>query len=208
MDTIDFTRLNKELYHAGRTVQEVAAERATFLAVNGQGEPGGEAFQRAFESLYSVCYTLRFQRRQAGGADFKMPRPECLWYVAEGEAAGPARWAWRLQLRVPDDVTAQEVRAARRAVHERKGLDTAGVRRVSWREGRALQVLHVGPYDEVAPVYEALSTAAQERGYRVRGPAHEVYLNDPGRVAPERLRTIVRMPVSHPRPAHAHGTCA
>lgn len=205
MRTMDFAKQDKELYHATRQVQEISAERGMFLAVDGHGAPGGEAFQQALQHLFTVAYALKAQLKAAGQVDFKVPKLECLWYDADLQHTDPSRWRWRAQLRVPASVTPAQVKAARKAAQERRGLDARDVHRVTWREGKALQRLHVGPYDAVAADYEALGEEAQRRHYRVRGPAHEVYLNDPQRVPPERLRTILRLPISHPRPAHARG---
>lgn len=205
MRTVDFTKENKELYHATRRVEEITAERGVFLAVDGQGTPGGPAYRQALEHLFTVAYTLKFQLKAEGLTDFKVPKLECLWYGQDMQHTDPSQWRWRALLRVPDSVTPVQVKAARKTAAERKGVDAADVHRVTWREGNALQLLHVGPYDAVGSDYEALGAEAKRLHYRVRGPAHEVYLNDPQRVAPERLRTIVRLPVSHPRPAHAYG---
>jgi len=205
MRPVDFSQQHKELYHATRRVQEVTAERGVFLAVDGQGAPGGPEFHQALEHLYTVAYTLKAQLKAAGTGDFKVPKLECLWFVDDPQRTGPSQWKWRALLRVPQSVTPAHLKAARKAVAERKGWDLRDVRRVSWREGRALQLLHVGPYDAVAPAYQALGEAAAHSHYRVRGPAHEVYLNDPQRTAPDKLRTIVRLPISHPRPAYAAG---
>ena len=77
--------------------------------------------------------------------------------------------------------------------------------RVAWREGRALQVMHVGPYDQVGPTYAMLGEHAAELGYRVKQGGHEIYISDPRRVAADKLKTIVRLPISHPRPSYARG---
>jgi hypothetical protein len=205
METIDFGKQYRELYHAGRKVQEVHAERGAFLRVTGRGEPGGEAFQRAIEALFSVAYTLKFQLKGAGVLDFKVPKLECLWDTDDVEGTPPEDWEWRLQIRIPDVVTGAQVGAARKAVKAKGAVDPALVRRTSWKEGLALQVMHVGPYDQVGASCEQLAVTVQELGYRQRGPVHEVYISDPRRTAPERLRTVVRMPISHPRPAYARG---
>jgi hypothetical protein len=203
MEAVDFTRLHKDLYRASKVVQEVTAERGVFLAVDGQGAPGEDAFRNAIERLYTVAYTLRHQLRGAEGGDFKVPRLECLWTFDDPQRTAPDEWRWRLLLRVPATVTSAHLKAARSAVAARKGLDARDVRRIAWREGRGLQRLHVGPYDAVAGVYRVLEKEADRLGYRVRGPVHEVYLNDPQRVPPEKLRTIVRLPVAHARPSYA-----
>ncbi len=137
--------------------------------------------------------------------DFKVPKLECLWDTNDVEGTPREEWEWRLQIRIPDAVSGAQVSAARKAVKVKGTVDPALVRRASWKEGRALQVMHVGPYDQVGAACEQLVATAREMGYRPRGPAHEVYVSDPRRTAPERLKTVVRMPVSHPRPTYARG---
>lgn len=92
-------------------------------------------------------------------------------------------------------MTARALTGVRKALAEKKGLDTRSVKRIAWAEGRALQVLHVGPYNEVGGVYRRLIAEAAARGLSCAGPGHEIYLNDPRRVPPGEIKTIVRMPV-------------
>lgn len=203
MNKITFEKELKPLYTARNNVEEIENPRGVYLAIDGVGAPGGEAYGAALEALYATTYTLKFQLKTAGVVDFKVPRLEALYY--DPPTIPMDDWRWRLMLRVPDDVGGAEVKAARKAVREKKGLDVSGVRRVSWKEGKALQTLHVGPYSECGEAWSRVHEAAVEHGYRERGPGHEVYLSDPGRTDPEKLRTIVRMPISHPRPTHARG---
>jgi hypothetical protein len=205
MQTIDFAKEHRELYHAGKKVQEIDAQRASYLRVKGKGAPGAEAFQRAIEALYSVGYTLKFQLKHGGELDFKVPKLECLYDLGDAGETPPDQWEWRLQLRIPDQITADQVRAAKSAVKAKGQVDPADVRRTSWKEGRAVQVMHVGPYDQVGTSYRLLKETARELGYRERGPCHEIYISDPRRTAPEKLKTIVRMPISHSRPSYARG---
>ncbi|MFZ0427024.1 MAG: GyrI-like domain-containing protein, partial [Acidobacteriota bacterium] len=88
-----------------------------------------------------------------------------------------------------------DIEAAKNTVRARKGIDTNVVKDVHLKEGRSIQVLHVGLYDEVGPVYERLMGHMTAQGLSCSGPPHEVYINDPRRVAPERIKTIVRIPI-------------
>jgi len=194
MATIDFTKSLKDLYTATKTIQEVRPGTGTFLAVDGQGEPGGTAFQDAIRDLYTVAYTLKFACKLGGGCDFKVNKLEGL-YFSDPAATPKAQWQWRLLVRIPDEVSSKHVADARRAVREKKGLDVASVKRLRWKEGPALQVLHVGPYDQVGPTYAQLEAFAQAEGREVSCPAHEIYLSDPRMTPPERIKTIVRLAV-------------
>lgn len=206
MKKVDLGRELKGLYTATSKVGEVTADRGEFLCVDGKGAPGGAEFQRAIEVLYSVAYTVKFSLKKAGLLDFTVPKLEWLWLVGDPKAIPMSQWEWRAMIRIPSEVTRAHINEAGKLVGEKKGLDVSGVRRISWREGRALQVMHTGPYDGVEEAYEKLHARADELGYRVKGRTHEIYLNDPNRVAHQKLKTIVRLPISHPRPAYARGS--
>lgn len=205
MKTIDLRKDLKDLYTATSKVKEVIAERGTFLCVDGEGEPGGEAYTTAIGALFAVAYTTKFTLKKAGVVDFKVPPPECLWLFDDPKSTPRSRWPWRLMIRVPDEITAAHLKEVRKGLKEKKGLDASGVRRRSWRPGRALQVMHVGPYDKLEESYAKLSARAGEIGATPKVGCHEVYLSDPRRAAPERLKTIVRMPIALPRPPYARG---
>ncbi len=194
MAKIDYKKSLPQLYGARREVEEVRVPSGNFLAVDGVGEPGGAAFQDAMHQLYTLAYTTKFSMKKAGGADFAIPPVECLWLE---DLCGKQRreWRWRVMLRVPPCVKAPTLREVRKAIAVKKGPATDAVRRITWAEGRTLQVLHVGPYDQVGASYQQLTDVAAARGLQCVGPAHEVYLNNPRRVAPARIKTIVRMAV-------------
>lgn len=200
MQTIDFAKELKPLYTAKKKIEEVNAERGIYLIIEGRGEPGGEAYVEAIGKLYAVAYTLKFALKAEGVVDFKVPKLECLWLFDDPEKLPREQWPWRLQIRIPDEVKSPQLRQTIKGIREKKGEDCSMVRRRSWKEGRALQVLHVGPYESLGETYGRLHSEVETLGYRERGPAHEVYISDPRRTAPERLKTIVRMPIAHPRP--------
>lgn len=196
MDRIDFKRTQRDLYSATGKIKPVEAQEAAFLCVDGQGEPGGEAFQQAIQGLYSVAYTLKFAVKEAGVIDFVVAPLESLWYDDPKQVPDMSKWRWKVLIRIPDEVTPEQVQDARDAVREKKGIDVSNVMAIRWDEGSCLQTMHLGPYDQVAPTYVKLDAEAEEKGMAVSGPGHEIYLSDPRRVAPEKLKTIVRMPVA------------
>jgi hypothetical protein len=194
MEIIDYSKTLKQLYTATTEIQEVNVETGIFLAVEGQGEPGGEVFQNRIQCLYATAYTLKFTLKYDGVLDFKMGKLECL-YLSEPAKTPMKEWRWRFLLRVPEGLTPQHLAQAKKSLKERKGLDAAVVKRIRWKEGRALQVLHVGPFDQVAATYARLVAYAQQHGLQTQCAGHEIYLSDPRRVAAEKLKTIVRLPV-------------
>lgn len=194
MEKIDLKSEHKELYRAAARIKEVRADKGVFLAVDGKGEPGGELYQQAINMLYSLAYTTKFQLRNDGVLDFGVCNLECLWF--DDPATKPiSEWRWRLLVRIPEQVKARDLASARKVIKERKDLDVSAVQRIELTEGRAIQVLHVGPYDRISETYQKLVEHARSNGLALKGTGHEVYLNDPRRTAPEKLKTIVRMPV-------------
>jgi hypothetical protein len=192
---VDFRKLYPDLYRESRNIAEVRAGRGVFLAVDGVGEPGSQAYQDAIGVLYALAYTAKFTFKNAGLGDFAVPALECLYF--DDPATTPKeQWRWRVQLRIPEEVSAGALSDVRKALAEKKGLDTRAVKRITWAEGRALQLLHVGPYDQVSVVYRELMAEAAARGLACTGPGHEIYLNDPRRVDRAKIKTIVRMPVT------------
>ncbi len=195
METIDLKKDHEELYRAKGTTEELLVPAGAFLAVDGKGDPGGTAYQAAIEALYSVAYTMKFALKGAGVLDFTIPNLECLWF-SDPNATSRAEWEWCLLIRVPDRIGEEQVADAGRQVLAKKGIDASAVRRIESDGGRAIQVLHIGPYESVADSYGTLRAYAQERGLELENVGYEVYLNDPRRTAPERLKTIVRIPLA------------
>lgn len=196
MDKIDFKKTMKALYRATSKVERVNPGEGTFFAVDGCGAPGGEAFEKAIQNLYPVAYTVKFALKNAGTIDFVVPPLEALWYDNPNDVPDMSQWRWRTMIRVPACVSSEDLRAAQDSILDKKGTDTSDVRLVTWAEGGSLQVLHIGPYDEVGATYEQLQRSAQTENLALRAPGHEIYLSDPRRTAPEKLKTIVRMPIA------------
>ena len=195
MDKIDFKKTMKELYRATKKVARVKPGEGSFLAVDGEGTPGGEAFEKAIQNLYPVAYTMKFALKKAGTIDFVVPPLEALWHDDPVEVPDMSQWRWRTMIRVPESVTTEHLQEAQQSILERKGTDTSDVQLVRWEEGECLQVLHVGPYDQVGAIYEQLQSSARLENLTLGSPGHEIYLSDPRRTAPEKLKTIVRMPI-------------
>ena len=175
-----------------------------FLMIDGRGDPStSEEYEDALQALYGAAYTLKFTLKKAEPErDFKVAPLEGLWWADE-EVPTMAElqrdrdaWNWTMMIAVPDAVTAAEVTAAAEAAAKRRELPAAArVRLERFAEGLAAQIMHVGPYADEAPTIERLHAFAAEQGYELRGRHHEIYLGDPRRTAPERLKTVLRHPV-------------
>lgn len=179
----------------------VDVPRMQFVMVDGRGAPeAAGGFQEAIGALYGVAYTIKFAAKKAGIKDvLVMPLEGLFWNEGRDtfNASDRGNWDWTLMLLEPPSVTRKMFDEAVRALRERKnppGLDK--VRLESWKEGRAAQILHIGPYAAEAPTIERLHAFIRENGYRISGKHHEIYMGDPRRSAPEKLKTVIRQPYS------------
>lgn len=174
--------------------------RMRYLMVDGRGAPGSDDYQHAIRALYSVGYGLKFGRKKAGRDTFSMGPLEGLWWTEKGEdfsIGQPGDWVWTAMIWVPDFVTADEVaEEAARAEAKEPNPALARLRLDVLAEGLVVQIMHVGPYAEEQPNIDKMHAFAAEQGLVQSGKHHEIYLSDPRRSAPEKLRTIVRHPVA------------
>jgi len=173
-----------------------------YAMVDGHGDPNtSPAFTQAIEALYPVAYRLKFTSKQELGRDYVVPPLEGLWWAADMDSFTVARdksqWDWTLMLMVPDwidraayDVAVDQVASRSRPTR----LDDLRLETLS--EGRCVQTLHIGSFDDEASALAQLHReVVPGLGLRMVGRHHEIYLSDTRRTAPERRRTILRQPV-------------
>ncbi|GIT80434.1 hypothetical protein LLS1_21030 [Leifsonia sp. LS1] len=178
---------------------EVPPQR--YLMIDGQGDPNtSAAYADAVATLYPVAYALKFASKDGLDRDYVVPPLEALWWAESMAAFTSSRdksaWDWTVMILVPDWITDDLVDAARATAAARKApaLDLLRVEELD--EGTCVQTLHLGPYDDEAATLERMhDTFIPESGLRMTGKHHEVYLSDARRVAPEKLRTLLRQPV-------------
>ncbi len=198
---LDLYREFKSEYVAKKTPALVKISPAWYLAFEGRGEPGGELFQQAFEALYGVAFTIKMTRKFAGLGDYKVTAPEGLWWADDMDKTPfpqipKSQWRWILMIRTPDFIKQKDLKDAKAALAKKGRAPAADrVRLVKLSEGQCVQVLLVGPYEGTARAVESLRAFAAGQGFAFTGRHHEIYLNDPRRVAPERLKTILRQPL-------------
>jgi len=201
MTRYDIKSARRELYTATHAFETVDVPELRFLAVEGQGDPNtAPEFTAAIEALYATSYTLKFASKNELGRDFAVAPLEGLWRAADVEAftrGDKSSWEWTVLIAQPDWVTESEIERATETVRGKKNLPSVGQIRLLVRtEGRSVQILHVGSYDDEAPTLARLHHEYMpEHGLTFNGDHHEIYLSDPRRTAPERLRTILRQPV-------------
>lgn len=202
MPPYDVKREMKQFYaprNTGWALVDVPAQQ--FLAVDGRGDPNtGEEYARAVQALYSVAYTLKFAARRALDRDFVVGPLEGLWWSDDMDvftSRDKEAWRWRMLISRPDWITDSLVDEAGRAALAKKGLPgIADVRHETLHEGASAQLLHIGPYDDEGPALAELHhTYLAANSLRMTGLHHEIYLSDPRRTRPARLRTVLRQPV-------------
>ncbi len=170
-----------------------------FVMIDGKGDPETSGdFRVGVEALYGISYTMKFALKKAKGLDYRVAPLEGLWWSDDMEDFLQGRrehWQWTLMIMQPAGVTAKAVEEAREAVFAKKGNPAAHyVRFEAFREGRCAQVLHVGPYSTEPETIQLLHAFIARNGGGLCGKHHEIYLGDPHRAKPEKLRTILRQP--------------
>jgi hypothetical protein len=182
-----------------------------YVMIEGAGPPEGGDFAAALQALYAVTYGAHFALKKERGEAPKIRALEAQWWVDPGRAgfaqlvaSGPAAfartdragWHWQAMIIQPEPIDAEVIARAIEEARAKKDLPALDrLRYERWAEGRCGQVLHIGPYAEEGPSIARLHEGIAEAGCRPRGRHHEIYLGDPRRAAPERLRTILRQPV-------------
>jgi len=178
----------------------VTVAPAKYLGIEGRGAPGGDAFNEALAALYNVSFTVKMARKRIG-TEYGISKLEALWWTdhpAQEYASVPKdEWRWELLIRVPEYIAEHEVNAAITSLLEKKKPAAVGrVMLVVLDEGACVQLLHRGPYENEPLSLQRMLDYAKSQDLRFRGKHHEIYLTDARRVAPDRLRTILRMPVT------------
>jgi hypothetical protein len=202
---LDLRKQWKDLYSPpSKTPVIVDVPEFQYLMLEGAMEPGAtpetsSSYAATLDALYGAAYTLKFasKRRAVGAVDYSVMPLEGQWW-AEGvlDYANKDNWHWNMMILQPDHIDTALFEAARaelRAKKDNPAIDRLRLERL--REGRCVQIMHRGPYSAEPPTIERLHAFAREAGYDLRGRHHEIYLGDPRRSAPEKLKTILRMPI-------------
>lgn len=193
------------------TVEMVDVPELNYLSIEGSGDPAGPGFAGAIQALFTVSYGAHFLlKKQLGDAPRVMPL-EALWWLDDPRqidiviavALGKATmnesdrdlWRWQAMLVQLPPIDASTIDRAIEQAHQKAVPMLDKLRFESWAEGRCAQTLHIGPYADEGPSVVRLHQAIKAAGYRPRGRHHEIYLGDPRRSAPEKLRTILRHPI-------------
>jgi hypothetical protein len=198
---LDYKKELKHLYRpSAKKFEVVDVPPMNFLMIGGHGDPNtAQEYPEAIEALYAVAYALKFASKKEKGMDYVVPPLEGLWWAENMEAfttGDKSAWDWTMMIMQPERVTRDMFEHALKQVEKKKDLPALSKLRLeAYHEGLSVQILHIGPYAAEAPTIAGMHAFAAENGYQLAGKHHEIYLGDPRKVAPEKLKTVLRQPV-------------
>jgi hypothetical protein len=197
-DKIDLYKQHKDQYATPKKPILVIIDEGTYLTISGRGAPGGPDFTEKIGALYGAAFTIKMTRKFAGLRDYAVSKLEAQWWLdgASCDFANAPKEKWSLMIRTPAFVKEKDLAdAARKLIEKGKAPGADQVKLESIAEGLCVQMLHVGPYEEESRSIGVMNAFAEQQGLAFSGRHHEIYLSDPRRVPPEKLKTILRLPV-------------
>lgn len=203
----------KDVYTASdKSPKIITVPKMKYLTIDGHGHPDkSPAFQEGISALYQLAYTLKFMMKKMNAErDFRVMPLEALWWPPDGAAflSAPDDWNWTVMMAVPSFISPTYLQKAIGQLRSRKeppspGLENVHIQEI--KEGKAVQMLHIGPYNREEGTVNTLGDFATDEGYALSGRHHEIYLSDPKRIAPEKLKTIIRYSITKAAKAVAAG---
>ena len=200
MAKIDIKKQEKGLYNpSAKQPSIVTVPTMTYFMVNGKGAPGNDAYVEAIELLYKASYSLKMGvvKKDNPDQDYVVPPLEGLWYMddmTQWSMDNKEEWQWTMCIRIPDHVTSEQVDRAL-ALIDPDEFDLDKLRVEQYEEGESVQILYFGPYDEEVETIAGMHAFAKQQGYQLHKHHHEIYLNDPRKVSPDKLKTVIRQPI-------------
>ena len=204
----DFKKEYKEFYLPKAKPELVTVPPMNYIAVRGKGDPNEEdgAYKQAIGLLYGIAYTIKMSKKGShqidGYFDFVVPPLEGFWQQSGSNTidyAHKENFEWISVIRLPDFVTKADFDWAVQEAAAKKKLDFSPVEFLTVDEGLCVQCMHIGPYDDEPVTVDAMHACAEAHGFIIDLSEtrlhHEIYLSDPRKCAPERLRTVIRHPI-------------
>lgn len=203
MANLDLKKTDKQLYYPpADTPIIVDVPPMQYLMMDGSGDPNTvPRYQTALETLYGLAYGVRAISKAAGTVFTVMPLEGLWWFEndepVDGDENYKDQFIWTLMIRMPDHITPEMLSEARTNTAKKKPhLPLDEVRFETLHEGKSAQIMHIGPYADEEPTIKTLHTFVADQGFALRDKHHEIYLNDPRKVAPEKIKTVIRYPIS------------
>ena len=210
---IDYKKTEKDLYQPKTTPSIIDVPEMLFIMVSGEGNPNTtQEYQNAIEILYGLSYAIKMSKKSGtqpqGYFDYVVPPLEGLWWLGWNDddyfdgkiIVDKDKLRWNSMIRQPDFVTQEVFDEAKRVLGKKKPeLDLSLANLAAWNEGRCAQIMHIGSYDDEPATIEILEAFIKKSGYRndisQARKHHEIYLSDPRKTAPEKLKTVIRHPI-------------
>jgi hypothetical protein len=201
MAKIDLKKELKALYvPSAKEVTLIDVPEMNFIMIDGQGSPESEQYQQAITALYSIAYTIKFDKKKADGTDFTVMALEGLWWAEDYKEFDPEtgdrnKWKWTMMMLQPDFVTKKDFLNAQESASKKKPNPLiAKVRFERFKEGKSAQIMHIGPYSAEGPNIQRMHQKIKEIGGSLSGKHHEIYMSDPRRGDPAKIKTVLRQP--------------
>lgn len=202
MEKLDLKKELKQYYKASaKNIDVVDIPSFNYLTIEGKGNPNESSeFEEAIGALYAVAYTIKFgAKKNVGMTDFVVMPLEGLWWtpdMADFSLDRKDLWHWKLMILLPEFISKDFFAEQQEAAFKKKGLDKIReLKFEEYTEGLSMQKLYIGPYSEEHETIKIMHEFARNSGYKLRGKHHEIYLGDPRKTAPEKLKTILRQPI-------------
>jgi len=202
MSKVDFKKELKHLYRpSAKKFEVIDAPPMNFLMIDGHGDPNtAQEYKEALEALYAVAYKIKFTSKKALGKDYVVPPLEGLWWAEDMSAftsADKDAWDWTMMIMQPEWITPEIFEGARQQVEKAKNPPALSKMRLeTYHEGLSVQIMHIGSYADEAPTLARMHQEfLPENGYTEAGKHHEIYLSDPRKVAPDKLKIVLRQPI-------------
>ena len=205
MNKLDLIKEYRNYFTAKAKPELVTIEEAHFIAIKGKGDPAAPAFAHNIEALYPIAYAIKFMYK-AQNNDFTVSKLEAQWWYDENKFPGKnietatevprSEWEYRLLIRMPEFVTANDLDIAKETVRKKKDIQLAGqIEFFTMTEGKSVQMLHIGPFSTEPITLKQIAAFCEQNKLAKYGLHHEIYLSDFRRTLPEKLKTILREPV-------------
>lgn len=206
----DFKKEHRDLYRPKTEPSIIEVPRMRFITVEGEGDPNeeGGAYKEAIGLLYGIAYTIKMSYKTEhaipGFFEYVVPPLEGFWWqpgINGVDFRDKASFRWVSAIRVPEFATDDEFSWAVQEASKKKGLDYSPVKLIEIEEGLCVQCMHIGPYNDEPATVAAMHRFAESSGYvsdfSDERRHHEIYLSDPGKTAPEKMKTVVRHPIKN-----------
>jgi hypothetical protein len=204
---LDFKKTQKDFYRPATTPAIIDIPEMLFIAADGRGNPNtSPEYAAAVQLLYALSYSIKMNNKAI--LEYVVPPLEGLWALDDPDFKGGGlpitdkdKFIWTMMIRQPEFVTPEIFEAAKAAVAKKKpDLDITKARLKRFTEGLCVQIMHIGPYDDEPQTIAIMEKFAIEQGYKIDMAVgrrhHEIYISDPRKTAPARLKTIIRHPIN------------